>query len=410
MAFTVGEYLYKRVNPKVANVHQNLSNLEVFHATIASKNGGTNQLVALECYLDTAACSMSLEWYHEQDDGTHGERPFATATILFEDAEKWRTEWDRVAHLVNGRVEALDHLLAEGTASKVNKNMAYTLFKNVVDYADKYRGMDSVVLHDYEAYCDVTLTPNKHGNWNSPPHWIDSVSQLSGFIMNGSDASNTKDYFYVTPGFESCRLIEPLSPDHKYRSYVRMFPHATEANMSVGDLYITREGIIVGEVGQLKFRKIPRLLMNQLFSAPTSGSSEITTSHPSSPAPRPKAAITAPIPKPKPQPITAVKPIATPAPAPAPVVAPIPTPAPLVAAPADSGVEADFIRLLVNETGLSASEITDESTFVSIGVDSLMSLVLAEKFRAELAIDIKSSLFLDCPTIGEFKTWLEQYA
>jgi asperthecin polyketide synthase len=46
---------------------------------------------------------------------------------------------------------------------------------------------------------------------------------------------------------------------------------------------------------------------------------------------------------------------------------------------------------------------------VQLGVDSLMSLVLSEKFRAELGLEIKSSLFLECPTIGEMTGWLEQY-
>jgi asperthecin polyketide synthase len=75
----------------------------------------------------------------------------------------------------------------------------------------------------------------------------------------------------------------------------------------------------------------------------------------------------------------------------------------------ESGIIGDCIGLIARETGLEVSEITDETTFVQIGVDSLMSLVLAEKFRSELQLDIKSSLFLDCLTIGDLKGWMEQY-
>jgi hypothetical protein len=37
-----------------------------------------------------------------------------------------------------------------------------------------------------------------------------------------------------------------------------------------------------------------------------------------------------------------------------------------------------------------------------------MSLVLVEKFKSQLDLEIKSSLFLECPTIGEFKGWMEE--
>ena len=67
------------------------------------------------------------------------------------------------------------------------------------------------------------------------------------------------------------------------------------------------------------------------------------------------------------------------------------------------------MRLIGSETGLEAHELGEEVTFASIGVDSLMSLVLAEKFRAEVGLEVKSSLFIECPTIGEMKEWLEQY-
>lgn len=97
-----------------------------------------------------------------------------------------------MAHLVEGRIEALSRTAADGSANKLSKNMAYTPFKNVVDYADKYRGMQSVALHYLEAYAEVTLVPETHGKWHIPSHWIGSAFDIAGFILNGSDASNTR--------------------------------------------------------------------------------------------------------------------------------------------------------------------------------------------------------------------------
>lgn len=44
-----------------------------------------------------------------------------------------------------------------------------------------------------------------------------------------------------------------------------------------------------------------------------------------------------------------------------------------------------------------------------MGIDSLMSLVLSEKFKTELQLEVKSSLFLECPNIGALKEWLNEY-
>jgi acyl carrier protein len=42
-------------------------------------------------------------------------------------------------------------------------------------------------------------------------------------------------------------------------------------------------------------------------------------------------------------------------------------------------------------------------------VDSLMSLVIAENFREQLGVTVSGSLFLEYPTIGDLRAWLEEY-
>lgn len=171
---------------------------------------------------------------------------------------------------MQGRIDALSAAAIGGAASRLSRNTAYALFRNVVDYAPRYRGMETVVLSGHEAFADVTLAPGGHGTWHTPPHWIDGVSHLAGLVMNGSDASDTKDYFYVTPGCDTFRLLRALSPAARYRGYVRMFALPSEPGMYAGDLYILDRGSgeIVGEVGQLRFRQVARLLMDKFFSPP----------------------------------------------------------------------------------------------------------------------------------------------
>ena len=478
MALTVGDYLYQRLVPQATDVHMNLGDVEVLHAQVANKAKGSTQPLALEAQLDLATRSMSLAWFNvSAETGERGAESFASGVVRFEDAEAWRAEWDRVTHLVLGRVEALEHMVATGRASRLSKRLAYTLFKNVVDYADRYRGMDSVVLHEYEAVADVTLVPERHGTWHTPPHWIDSVSHLAGLIMNGSDASNTHDYFYVTPGCDSFRLLKPLEAGAKYRSYARMFPLPVEAgNMYAGDVYILQDDTIVGMVGQIRFRRVPRLLMDRFFSPPsdTGGAKGHNAPAAQKTSHRPAAVASTQLPVAPPmvngvapqvqlngtttttprQPqrgpkgtlpfrTKTVGPTRLPTP-PSETVTPPPEPArwphgvngakahnvsdhhehhdhdhdhhetPETATPAESdaaesGAVEQCLRLMARETGLQRGDLTADATFVQLGVDSLMSLVLAEKFRSELGVEVKSSLFLECPTIGDMQAWLEQY-
>ncbi|KZF25341.1 beta-ketoacyl synthase domain-containing protein [Xylona heveae TC161] len=409
MAYTAGEYLFKRMSPACKQVHMNLADMEVLHAIVAKKVSSRSQLIALECNLNISSRTMTLAWSQLEGNGNSDQVPFATAKMYFEEAADWRNEWDRLTHLVTGRIEALGQMASTGACNKISKNLTYSLFKNVVDYADKYRGMDSVVLNGYEAYADITLIPETHGNWHTPPHWIDPVCHLAGFIMNASDVLNTKDYFYVTPGFGTSRLIEPLSPSAKYRSYVHMLPTAN-ANMHAGDVYILRDNVIVGMLGQIKFKRISRILMGQFFSP----SEESVSAH-ASPTPPPSVGVEPAVPPASVDKVVKVTPPSSSSssssspPPPQAIKTESAVVAKSVPVEAETGVVGEAVSLIARETGLEVSEVADETTFVQIGVDSLMSLVLAEKFRSQLQLDVKSSLFLDCPTIGDLKGWLEQY-
>lgn len=428
MAYSVGEYLYLRLKPSAQVAFMNLCDFRVLHAQVAKKKRNSTQPLALEAHLDLDTQSMSLAWFDFiEATGERSQESFATGTVRFEDPIAWRAEWDRMTHLVQGRIEALEQMSAAGNASRLSRGMAYALFKNVVDYADQYRGMGSVVINDYEAMADITLSTELHGNWHTPPHWIDSVSHLAGLILNGSDASNTRDFFYVTPGFDSFRLARPLEAGGKYQNYVRMFPHHAEPNMYAGDLFILQNGAIIGALGQIKFRRVPRLLMDRFFSPPDNGmasteqglapnlASDALQSHsvavPTN-ARRSPTRITTylntsngvapPIPQ------SEVSTASSASRSMPPITTPSDSSETRSNTDSASGPSAQCMQLIARETNLAMSDLTADAEFSQLGVDSLMSLVLSEKFRSELGLEVKSSLFLECPTIGELQAWVEQ--
>jgi acyl carrier protein len=55
------------------------------------------------------------------------------------------------------------------------------------------------------------------------------------------------------------------------------------------------------------------------------------------------------------------------------------------------------------------SYLQDEASFDNLGVDSLMCLLIAEKLREQLGVNVSGSLFLEYPTVGDLRAWLVEY-
>ena len=423
IAFTLGEYLFKKFKPNAKNVEMNVANLEVLKGLVAQKNTKSPQLIQVSSITsDINAGVVDLKWYTVRSNGIVEEDPFASANIYYGDSTEWLRSWVPATHLVQGRIHALERLAKEGIANRFSHNMAYRLFaNNLVNYSNKYRGMQSIVLHDLEAFADITLSTEKGGTWTIPPYYIDSVVHLAGFIMNCSDAMDTKANFCVTPGWSSFRMARPLIAGSKFRSYVKMLPALEDPTLYSGDVYILQDDIIVGMASQMKFHRYPRLLLSRFFSAPDAGASKHHTNAAppaaaasSRPAAAPKpAAITTQTTLPKPTQSTASLPATTPTAVPAAAVTngidPLPPNANASESSDSNSTPAKAIKLIAKESALELADLEDSASFASLGIDSLMSLVLAEKFREELGVTIGGSMFLEYPTIGDLRAWLVEY-
>lgn len=300
--------------------------------------------------------------------------------------------------------------------------MAYTLFaKNLVDYEDKYRGMQSVVLLGLEGFADVRLTEHVTGTWTVAPFFIDSVAHLAGFIMNCSDAMDTSNNYCVTPGWDSMCFSKPLVAGAKYRSYVNMVPIKGDATGYKGDVYVFQDDEIVGMVGGIKFHRYPRILLDRFFSPPdkvvADGGKRTTTvkstggvalskdtvttdrSIPAAPESASDAGLEAEVRRVHNSDSQTLPPVAVAA-------------AAISAAVGEEVVSTTTTRalnLIASESGMDVGDLRDDSVFANLGVDSLLSLVISEKFRTELDVQVSGSLFLDYPTIGDLKKWLDEY-
>ncbi|CZT53270.1 probable polyketide synthase [Rhynchosporium secalis] len=379
MAITLCEYAYKLFRPDAIDLGVNVSNMKVVKPLIARPDGAS-QILRMIATVDVVAGKAGLIFSTglDKDKVEHG-----TCEVIFGNTKDYLAEWQRTSYLIQSRVDWLKEAEQDGRAHKIGRGLAYKLFAALVDYNPRYRGMEEVILHseNFEATSKVKFqTTEKDGNFIFSPYWIDSLAHISGFIVNGSDAVDSRENVYISHGWESLRIAEPLSQKKTYRAYVRMQPE--EGKVLAGDVYIFDGDRIVAMVGCLKFQCIPRKVLN-MFLPPAGGVKTIVAK------PIQAATKTAPAKQVKTAQVTLAN-IAT-------------VNKKLIS------VCARALDILAAEVGVGIDELVDNIGFTDLGVDSLMSLTVSGRMREELEVDVHSHDFNDHPTIGSFKAFLSKF-
>ncbi|KAK5195353.1 polyketide synthase, partial [Cryomyces antarcticus] len=271
MALTVADYLYKQLRPSAPKIGLNVCKMEVPKPLIAKVPApAEGQYIQVEATADLEQNCASLKWRSVTKEGKLIQ-DHAHCTVKYEDMDNWAEEWGRTNYMVQTQIDLLKQKMQTGDAHKIMRGMAYKLFKALVTYDDKYRGMEEVILDgkNTEATASVKFqTKPEDGDFYCSPYWIDSMAHISGFIVNASDLIDSDEHVYISHGWGSMRVARQLSADKHYRSYVRMQP--APGNVSVGDVYVFEGNDIVAVVGGLKFQQIPRRLLNT-FLPPNKG-------------------------------------------------------------------------------------------------------------------------------------------
>ncbi|KAF2234726.1 ketoacyl-synt-domain-containing protein [Viridothelium virens] len=398
MAMTVSDYLYKELRPSGPEVGYNVCKMEVGKPLIAKVPApAEGQFLELEATADLEQGCAFLKYRSVSPEGKllveH-----AHCTVKYEDKESWAEEWNRFSFMAQSQIDQLEQKLNKGEADKFNRGMAYRLFKSFVDYGDKFRGMESVIIDGKlsEATAHIQFqTTKEDGEWLCAPYWIDSICHLAGFICNASEAFDSENFAHISHGWGGMRVKKQLSPDKKYRNYVRMLEAPN--NVSVGSIYIFEGDEIVAVCDSLKFQQIPRRLLNTFLPPPKKAGQPTV-------APAPIATKAAPT-KTTPTKSVTIKP-APAASKPTKVSKSIAKASPKANT---STITSRVMKIIAEETEVDMSELVDGAAFENLGVDSLLSLTISAKFREDLDLEISSNLFTDYPTVGAMKKFFAQY-
>nr|POF15249.1 conidial yellow pigment biosynthesis polyketide synthase [Quercus suber] len=417
MALTVADYIYKEMRPGTETPGYNVCNMEVPKPLIAQiPQPPQGQHVEMEANANLDTGILKLNFRSVQPDGKKIQ-DHAHCIVRYEDKAAWAEEWSRYNYMVKAQMEILNSKTNTGAAHKVQRGMAYKLFKALVNYNDKYRAMAEVVLDGANTEASATLdfpTKPEDGDFYCAPYHIDGSCHISGFIVNASDLLDSEQNVYVSHGWGAMKFSKPLVAGMKLKNYVRMQPQP--GNISKGDVYIMQGDDIIAVCEGIKFQQIPRRVLNT-FLPPNKGSAAVSAAPVSNSAPKAVArpAVVAPSPvtarpavRAPPTPINFTPaPVAKAAPAPTPKAAPKPAKASAAKKQA-GGLTSKVMKILAKETEVDESELVDDAHFENLGVDSLLSLTISAIFREELDMEISSSLFTDYPTVGDMKKYFAQ--
>ncbi|KAJ5151395.1 uncharacterized protein N7482_010647 [Penicillium canariense] len=312
------------------------------------------------------------------------------------------------------RIQRLRDDVAQGELTRYNKKSGYRLMSRVADFGPDYKLLDDLVVDEdtLEATCIVNfsnIAPG--GTFAAHPGCIDAFTQVGGFAINARGCMDLDVEVFISHGWLSFQLYEELKADTKYELYVQM--HADGHEFYRGDTVVLDQGRLVAFFKGVTYQKVVTQSLHQR-SSPTktndaaprglTPSSTKATAKVQLPAPSPRVAI-----QPPPSIKRAVKPVIPMQPErPAP---PVPSAQP-VAPPKSSRptppIIAQVMAIVSEESGIAEAELTDDSNFADMGIDSLCSMVIGSRLREDLALDLDAdfSIFVSCPTVKQLKSFL----
>ncbi|TVY82326.1 Conidial yellow pigment biosynthesis polyketide synthase [Lachnellula suecica] len=394
MALTICNYAYKVANPDSEPPHLNVGDMET-HSPLVLDLGpkAEKKTLQIEARIDFKSERATVTYRSILPNGDVVDQ--AKCIVTFEDSNVWMNEWERRKYLVKGRI---DSLRAGGKGiHHIQRGLAYKLFSALVQYDDKYRGMEEVILSsdNLEATSKVAFQSTiKDGKFHMSPYFIDSVAHISGFIMNANDAVDSKKHIYISHGWESMRFARNLDADKKYTSYVKMQAVPGAKGVVAGDVYVFDGEEIIGVVGGLRFQCVPRALLDTLFGVKSKPSARLTPA----PAKVTTQKVSQAVSKTgnSPSRVTTQK-------------LQIKEKSTTYTGVSASAVTNQALQIIASEVGCEISELVDPIQLSDLGIDSLMSLSISGRFREELELNISSSALSDIPTIASLKAYLQQF-
>ncbi|RAL16641.1 ketoacyl-synt-domain-containing protein [Aspergillus homomorphus CBS 101889] len=308
----------------------------------------------------------------------HGEEVIihATCTLVFVSpvAPYWAASWKAEAFHTQS---TLGDRASTQTQScyRFNKMMVYRMVGPVAVFDSEYQGLDNVILDSEmmaatgQVYCPLAQSTDSSSFHIYPP-LLDAFTQLAGFAMNVNIYSDLESEVYVNHGWRSLQIFTELLPDRTYRGTVKL--RKKEKSSWEGTLYLLYEDRLVCRIDGLILLGVPKRLLNQVLSSAQRAQQPALSAKTTLDTDKQELDL-------------------------------------LLDSPGDRHTK--VLDIISEESGISRATLNNSTTFMSIGIDSLLSLLITAHLRDEIGFDLgpRGTIFDHYQTVGELQEAVEQY-
>ena len=314
---------------------------------------------------------------------------------LRNEAEELASLKVQAAHATASLSRLRDGLL-EGKTYRFNKSMIYKMVAAIAEFDCNYRAIDDIILDSdaLEACGNVRYNCSDEGLFHTHPAILDALSQIAGFVMNANDSADLDKEVYVNHGWRRFEMFEPISARKLYQTYVKMEPRPD--NLWEGDIMVFDAGRVVACFKGITLHGVAKRALHFILSREAPSKSETELKATGSPAPIPVSAPNENLFSAILQPSSSIQNNGSKDLASKDgmiLIPPDPTPLDLQESKSSRNTQ-QALKIIAEESGIAMSDIQDESNFIDMGIDSLLVLILVDRFKEDLQLDIPTSILM----------------
>jgi iterative type I PKS product template protein len=372
IALTAAKYLFHSTHGNAATLPaMSIRQVELNQGLIIDPETAAGTVIYVTGTYRVADVAVGVEFgsKHEGRLANHGK-----CQVAFDATSSWRSSLPQTLYLVKSKLDSLRKQAESGSARRLPKETAYELFSGVVSYAAPYQALQEVILGaDYaDAIGTVRLAdvPTR-GTFYVSPYWLDAVTHLAGFVLN-CGLRYPEDVVCLAVGFDAWHTLKELKAGEAYAVYVCLQDVADGGHAVRGDCYVFAGAELVQATLGIKFLRLKKVALNMILGGGRATRNETTQTKSSNVDMDldPGSALT-------------------------------------MAATASAGTPSDMIRtmlaIIASESGCGADELSDESSYADLGVDSVMAINILAQLGKELDLHLPAAFFLENETIGDSK-------
>ena len=371
MAFSCAKAILKTFHDEenVTNTAILVNDMDMQEALVIS-DSPEPQIVRIEAKYSQKQKKVEIE-IKSASNGGQTYKVHAKATVVFDDRRQEKQNLQLQMGSIGTLIETLKSDATSGLTERFTTAMAYRMVASLAHYDESHKGVKEAYLNSQtlEAHAVISTAARNRlsGNFTAHPCVFDSILQLATFVLNANENSRFDLEVYVVRGWDSLFIDGVLSPEEEYETYVKMT--AQDKDISLGDIAIRQGGNLIGCIKGVRVQRVPRRLMDVMFKQKTDVA---TTLHSANDSLALQAKTSG------------------------------------MRKKTDGPSKLDkSLSIIAEESGISIPEMKDEDFLGDLGIDSLLVLVIASRFREELNLDLSSSFLMEVNTIGAIKAYFK---